>query len=99
LLIVNSNEVDQKDQRKKKGDHVLPSYCHHLLHNTTTIEEGDDIIIVTFFIAKPLKKVTIFIITIFSSKAIKEGDRSCHHLFLLCTTTIEEGDDFVATEP
>jgi hypothetical protein len=54
MLIVNSNELIQKDQRKRKRK--LPS-CHRLLHNTTTIEEGDNIATVTFFVAKPLKKV------------------------------------------
>jgi len=52
LLIVNSKELNHKDQQKKKK---TPCY-HHLLHITTTIEEGDDIATVTFFAAKPPKK-------------------------------------------
>jgi len=48
LLILNSNELDQKNQkRKNKGNDSLR---HRLFHIITTIEEGDNIVIVTFFI-------------------------------------------------
>jgi len=52
LLIVNSNELNQKDKKKKKKN----ACCHCLFHTTTTIEEGNDIATVTFFVAKPLKR-------------------------------------------
>jgi hypothetical protein len=63
LPIVNSNELNHKDGKKKIA------CSHHLLLNPTTIEEGDDIAAVTFsqqnhqkschfLVAKPLKKVT-----------------------------------------
>jgi hypothetical protein len=70
---------------------MTATYCHHLLHNTTTIEEGDDIVAVTFFTAKPLKEVMTVGVTIFYNKAIEEGDRICCLLLLLYNTTIEEG--------
>jgi len=57
LLIVNSNELNHKDQKKKKKT----TCCHRLLHITTTIEEGDNISTITFFTAKPPKKVQVTI--------------------------------------
>jgi hypothetical protein len=51
LLIVNSNELYQKDQKRRKRKRKK-AYCYRLLHNTTTIE-GDDIATITFFVAKP----------------------------------------------
>ncbi len=90
VLIINCNELDQKDQKKKKKRKKETAYYHYLFHDTTTIEKGDDIDAVTFFVAKPLKKATIIIIAIFCSKAIKEGDISC---LLLWFYYKEEGDD------
>jgi hypothetical protein len=58
LLIVNYNELDQKDQRKKEKKKATIACCHHLFHNITTIEEGDGIATVTFFVTKPPKKAT-----------------------------------------
>jgi hypothetical protein len=86
LLILNYNELDQKtreEKKKKKRKKVMTACYHRLLHNTTTIEEGNDIDVVTFFTTKPSKNVTIVAITFFCNKAIKEGDRSCHHRPLL----------------
>jgi hypothetical protein len=54
LLIVNSNELNQKDQKEKKQK--KSTYCQCLLHNTTTQEEGDNLVSNTFFAAKPQKK-------------------------------------------
>jgi len=53
------------------------------------MKEGDNIAAITFFVAKPPKKVQV---TIFCNKAIEEGDGSCHLLLLCCNRTIEKDD-------
>jgi len=71
LLIFNFNELDKKDQKRKKRK------------GTTTIEEGDNIVAVTFFATKPPKKAVAITVAFICSKAIEEGDRSCRRLLLL----------------
>jgi hypothetical protein len=81
LLIVNYNELNQKDQRKKKEKKATIACCHHLFHSITTIEKGDGITTVTLFVPKPPKKAT----------DIEKGDGSYHH-FLLLLKHREKGD-------
>jgi len=88
LLIVNFNELDQNDHKRKERIKRKKA----VLHSTTTIEEGDDIVVVTFFIAKPLKKATIIAVTIFCNKAIKEGDESCRTIILFYFSNREKGE-------
>jgi hypothetical protein len=90
LLIVNFNELNQKDQRRRKIKKATAACCHHLLQNTTTIEEGNNIVVVTFFTTKPPKKATTLTIAFFCNKTIKEGDRSCRHLLLLLNHHIQK---------
>jgi hypothetical protein len=100
LLIVNSNELDpktkEKEKRKRKKETTC---CHRLLHNTITIEEGNNIVAITFFVTKPLKKVTIVIVAIFCNKTIEKGDGSCCLLLFLCDTTTEKGDTNLESSP
>jgi len=65
LLIFNFNEQNEKDQRKKQKTKNKTTYCHHLLHNTTTIEKGDNIDVVTFFATTLPKKMSVVPIAIF----------------------------------
>jgi hypothetical protein len=43
------------EKNKKK---TMATCCHRLFHKTTTIDEGDNIVAITFFVAKPSKKLT-----------------------------------------
>jgi hypothetical protein len=77
----------------------MTACCHHLLHNTTTIEEGDDIVAITFFATKPLKKAMVVTIVIFCNKAIEEGDGSFYLFILLYNTTTIEGNGNLVSSP
>jgi hypothetical protein len=83
LFIINSNELNHKDQKKTKP----PA--------TITIKESDEIIAITFFVAKPPKKAHVAII--FCNKAIEEGDKSCRLLLLHYNETQEEDDDSLSS--
>jgi hypothetical protein len=98
MLLVNFNELNQKDQRKRKRKKET-ACCHHLLHNTTTIKEGENIVVVTFFAAKPSKKATVVAIAIFCSKAIEEGDGSCHLLLFIYNTITKKGNGSLVPSP
>jgi hypothetical protein len=84
LPIVNSNELNHKDGKKKIA------CSHHLLLNPTTIEEGDDIAAVTFSQQNHQKRRKL---PFFGSKAIEEGDGSCRLFPLHYNRTIEENDN------
>jgi len=61
LLIVNSNELDQKDQRKRKRKR----------------KKRRSLAAIGFFTTPPpLKQATKIIVAIFCNKAIEEGDNS-----------------------
>ncbi len=64
----------------------MATCCHHLLHNTTTIEVGDDIIVLTFFATKPSKKAMTIPV-----KAIETSDGSYRRVFLILKHK-EKGD-------
>ncbi len=73
MLIVNSNELNHKEQQKNKN-------------TIATIEEGDDIAAVTFFATKPQKRRRL---PFLYNKAIEEGDGSYPFLLLQYNRTIE----------
>jgi hypothetical protein len=76
LLIINFNELNQKDQRKKK---IICFQC--LFHNTTTIEEGNDIV------AKPSKKAKVVTLAIFF--ATKPSKKAMEVVVFFFFTTTE----------
>jgi len=81
LLIVNSNELDQKDQRKrlllfKHKEEGNDSNCHRLLRCNKT---------------KKKKVMARTVIALFLAKKKKATTTSCCHL-LCCNITKEEGD-------
>jgi hypothetical protein len=87
LFIINSNELNYKDQKKKKTKPAV----------TITIKESNDIVAITFFKAKPPKKAQVAII--FCSKAIEEGDKSCRLLLLRYNEIIKEDNDSLSSPP
>jgi len=81
LFIINSNELNHKDQKKTKQKLLI----------TITIKESDNIVAITFFKAKPPKKAQVAII--FCSKASEEGDGSYRLLLFRYNEIIEEDND------
>jgi hypothetical protein len=98
LLIINSNELNHKDQKKKKQTGYCHHHrgrqrhcCHHFLGSKTT-KKGTTC---DSFVVKPLKKVMKVVISFVTTKPQKKTTAHCHRLLCYNKTKIE-GDDVVA---